>query len=51
MAVYASTLPRFCPTNMPDGEAVTFYKQNCKCSRTYFPIRRKRGYLACLPWD
>ena len=26
-----------CPTNMPDADAVTFYEQNCKCSRNYIP--------------
>ncbi|MNP86958.1 hypothetical protein D3C76_1875270 [compost metagenome] len=27
-----------CPTNMADSEAVTFYEQNCKCSRNYVPV-------------
>lgn len=24
-----------CPTNMGDEDAVSFYEQNCKCSRNY----------------
>lgn len=27
-----------CATNMTDGDAVTFYEQNCKCSRNYIKI-------------
>lgn len=36
--IHRAKTVQLCPASTPDAEAVTFYEQNCKCSRNYVQL-------------